>query len=300
MTLIGIATYGNSAEFITDTLSYSANLHSLGHTTKSQVLTHIDTAVLTQGSSAFAHLATAGMAAVAAESPTFDSLVAEASEALRVMWASRADGDWGRYGATVFLIGYSPEVEAFRAFSFAHDRDDFAAERLDAPHIMPAPYSVAPSDMELRRLTNKRPESEGHAKLITALKTVWPAKPGLAAPKNKTQWQELAKQCREQRALDPSRARTLVGGNVHHTRLSRGKVSTHIIHTYDDSGDEFLRMIADSDHPQVQLAPCPCASRKTFRECCLIPFLSEDCRCDSGETFEECCAVEVAVETVAN
>ncbi len=299
MTLIAIATYGNSAEFITDTLSYSANLRSLGHTSKSMVLPHIDAAVLTQGGGDFGLIAKSTVAAVSAEVPTFDDLVDEAPEVLRQIWATRKPDEWGKYGGTVFLVGYSSRTETFRAFSFAHDRDGFAADALEAPHVMPAPYSMAPSEMELRRLTRKTPETESHANLVAALKNVWPTKPAFVAPKNKAQWQGVAVLCREQRALDPSRSRTLVGGSVHHTRLSRGKVSTHVIHTFEDSGEEFLRMVANSDHPQSQLAPCPCESGQTFRECCMVPYLDKPCGCESGQTLGECCAIDVAEGAIA-
>jgi hypothetical protein len=220
MTLIGIATYGKYAEFITDTMSYNPNARTLGRTTKSRTLNHIDAAILTQGNAHFGDLAKATLSVLADNMPDFDGLVETAPTALCALWESQ--DSWGVYGGTVFLVGYSPEAAEFRAFSLAFDRNRFSPEPIMAPHVMPSPFTVAPSPMELDRLTKTTKKAGAGADYMRAFTEVWPSRPILRAPKNKTEWQRVAMDCREQRALDQGRTRTFVGGDVHHTRLSRG------------------------------------------------------------------------------
>jgi hypothetical protein len=294
MTLIGIATYGKYAEFITDELSYTTSLSSLGKTTKSRILSHIDTAVITQGGVQFGRVAEAAMGVLAEECANLDSLVADAPETLRTIWHAEPGHD--THDGTVFLVGYSAEREAFAAFAFCAERNEFEPEELVAPHVMPAPFAVAPSLIELDRLMSQVGPRVSD-KYRNALSETWTTRPAFRAPRNKDEWRTVAKQCREQRALDPGAIRTLVGGNVHHTRISRGKSSTNVIHTYDDSGAEFQKMIAHSAHPQAQLGACPCDSGRTYRECCLVEFLDEACSCGSGDTFGQCCALDVAPPT---
>jgi hypothetical protein len=297
MTLIAIATYGRSAEFITDTLCYMPNAEELGRTTKYTVLAHIDTAILTQGDKRFGACVSAWLSESSAWTPDFDTLVAETPDALRDIWrhhpavaGKSPESYWGIFGGTVFLVGYSLTAGEFKAFSFAFDRNNFEPEPLTEAHVMPAPFTVAPSDMELVRCLE---DPDLAPAVVDAVRNRWANEAPLAPPRTRAQWIQLAKDCREHRALDQSRLRTLVGGDVHHTRLGRGKVSTHVIHTYNDSGAELQKLVAWSHHPQAQLAACWCESGKTWRECHLIEHLDEPCGCGQGESFGNCHAVKV-------
>jgi hypothetical protein len=300
MTLIGFATYGSTAEFITDTLAYLPGAQELGKTTKSTLLNHIDTAIITQGSDRFGHVATAWLSQLSGRIPNFDGLTEAASDTLRDIWNNEpaCEGQdpetyWGASGATIFLIGYSPSAGEFRAFSFAFDRGLFDAEPIDRPHVMPAPFTVAPSAMEVDRLVAAL-EDEVDDAYLHALSHAWPSKPALEAPRTRLQWVQLAKASREQRALDQGRTRTLVGGDVHHTRLGRGKASTHIIHSFNDRGEEFQKLISWTFHPQAQLVACWCSSGKTWRECHMLEAIDGPCGCGSGQTLGDCHAVVVS------
>lgn len=293
MTLIAIATYGKHAEFVVDTMSYSRNATSFGQTTKTRLLHHLDTAILTQGDSRFGDIASAAIKVLSGAVTGFDDLAEHAHTVVRGAWES--DGFAKDYPSSVFLVGYSEGAGEFRAFSFSSDRDDFERQALLTPLVMPSPFDYAPSALELDRTVHSLKQDEGGVsdEYLRRLQVDWASRPGFSAPRNKGEWQGLTQKCRQQRALDPSRIRTPVGGAAHHTRISRGKSSTHVIHQFDDSGAELMKLVAGTVHPLAQQAPCVCGSGQSYRECCLVQHLDSPCNCDSGETLGECCAIDV-------
>lgn len=76
------------------------------------------------------------MGVLAEECTNLDSLVADAPETLRTI--RHAEPGHDTHDGTVFLVGYSPEREAFAAFAFCAERNEFEPEELVAPHVMPA------------------------------------------------------------------------------------------------------------------------------------------------------------------
>lgn len=283
MTLIAFACYPDRIEAITDTASYSRSVSWLGQTTKQVPIAHLDALILTQGDSSFGIQAKVALLESAGDATTFDELAAGTPEMLRELWPDRRNPE---HSGTVFLAGYSPAEEAFVAWQYAAEHD-FFADRVDRPFVMPAPFSMRPSAVELLRAADYLEPEHRH------LLANWDRRPELAAPESTQQWLDLALAVREQRALE-SFMRVIVAGRVFHTVVRRGKVATRQIHQFADRGDEFLQLIAWTQHPQAQLMACHCGSGKTFVECHLAPHLDSPCNCGSGSTFRECCMVQGA------
>lgn len=89
--------------------------------------------------------------------------------------------------------------------------------------------------------------------------------------------------------------RILVGGEVFHTTLRRGRVLSKRIHTYAND-EEFRRMLACTMHPLGQRSPCWCGSGHAWIACHGQANLERDCECGSGRTFRECCVPMVGAE----
>lgn len=88
-----------------------------------------------------------------------------------------------------------------------------------------------------------------------------------------------------------------MAGDVFHTRIQRGELHTRRIHSFDDTGEGFQRMVEGTHHPVAQLMPCWCGSGDIALDCHLLADLDQPCRCGRPEpkTFRECCAVDPAI-----
>lgn len=292
MTMIAFATYGDRAEFMTDTASYTANGSSFGRCTKHLTLPHLDAAVLTQGDALFGEDAKSGALQASAQVATFDELVKTAPAWLADLWQNRRTESAGRMDdhAVVFLIGWSDAEQSFTAHAFASEQD-FTPLRVKNTWAMPCPWSNRPSGLERRRMLAFG-ESVGRGEAYRAVAEKWTQKPPLARPGSVEEWRALAVTIREQRALEDF-GTVYVAGKVIHTRLERGAVTTRVIHEFDDSGEEFARLIAWSHHPQAQMAVCHCGSGLTYRDCHLAEWYADGrtCACGSGNPFDGCCRV---------
>lgn len=283
MTLIAFATYGDRAEFITDTASYTPSGSELGRTTKSLAIHHLDAAVLTQGDNLFGLNAFASALLAANETPTFDALATSARYWLYDLWEQRwADDDPGDAEATVFLVGWSHEREQFTAWILASD-DGFQPHEAPGTFVTPAPWVLRPSDVELGRFLKGRDDREDTRQ--------WAARPPLPAPQSLGEWVHLAQVVREQRALSQV-GKTFVAGEVRHTVLTRGAVGTQQIYAYDDTGTEFNEMVRGTLHPVGQVSECHCGSGRRFIDCHLQPHLDQPCPCGRGGTLRACCTVD--------
>lgn len=285
MTLIAFATYGDHAEFIHDSASYTLSGSEFGRCAKSMTLNHLDAAILTQGHARFGDDAKAGALQASGQVATFDELAATAPQWLRSMWSQQPHEPCD---STVFLIGYSTEAQAFAAYAYASEQE-FKRIEVTRPWVMPTPWNLRPSDVELGRFTARRAGREDMAR-------TWASKPTLPAPRNAAEWVSLAQTVREHRALEQT-DKTFVAGDVQHTRLDRGAVTSRIVYSFDDSGEEFNRMVAGTHHPIGQVSPCHCGSGQRFIDCHLAPHLDEPCGCGSGDIFRECCMAERSATT---
>jgi hypothetical protein len=290
MTLIAFATYGDHAEFITDTASYTRYVTSMGKTTKHLTLNHIDTAVLTQGNSGFGADVQAGSLQAGGQVANFDEFVETAPRWIREQWEIDSAGH-ALSESAVFLIGWSDQHSKFTVYALASE-DNFQPRRISAPWVIPSPWQYRPSRIELGRARDYMGDDDPNREDFLGL---WEAKPVLQAPRSIDEWLDLGKTVREQRALTHF-MRVIVAGSLIHTRLDRGSVTTKTIHEFNDAGEEFLQLIAYTQHPQATGMACWCDSGKKFVDCHLAPHMDESCGCGSKKTFRECCSVDASVD----
>ena len=290
MTLISFATYGDHAEFITDTTWYTRYVEKLGLTTKHMHLTHLDAVILTQGDGDFGDYAQVSARKLGDESPNFDDLLRRLPDTLRAVY-----GDVGvtpdRAHCTAFAIGYSEEAGEFVAFVYAAEQD-FKPLRV-TQWLMPTPWTLRPSGLELRRLRPLRVGDDverSRADLWPMVEQKWPTMPKMTPPRDVDGWIELAKLAHTQRTLDDY-AQVMVLGSVVHGRLERGSATTSVVHTFQHTEEEFRKILSSTRHPIGQMRACWCGSGQTWRDCHLRDYWADPCGCMSGKTFQDCCLV---------
>lgn len=287
MTLISFATYGDHAEFITDTTSYTRYVEQLGITTKHATLNHLDAAVLTQGCSTFGDYATVGALKLAGDCAGFDEMVGRYQATLVATLADLPEV--GDRDCTAFLLGYSENAAQFVAYVYAAEQG-FKPLRV-TQWLMPTPWSLRPSGIELRRVR----EVIGHTPLWPQVEPRWTTQPKMVAPRSVEEWVDLALIAHEQRTADHY-FQILVLGSVLHTRLERGASLTRRVHNFEHTTEEFRAILAGTRHPIGQMQDCHCGSGETYRDCHLRPYWTDACGCASGRTFYECCMVPEAAD----
>ena len=288
MTLIAFATYGSDrAEFITDSTSYTLRVSNLGRCSKHLTIHHLDAAVLTQGSGDFGTAAKTGLLTASGKVSNFDELADVAPEVLRVVWDGGVElGDvHPDADGIVFLLGWSDRDGKWRAYGFPSE-DGFEPVKIPGLFVTPSPWEIRPSKMEHARVSQWWPD---HPDNDIAMK-LWSTKPARPAPRTRQEWVDLAIEAREQRSLSGTYGRVIVAGDVFHTVLKRGTIETRKVHTFNDTGDEFLRMVEWTEHPQALAMRCHCESGRPWGDC---HALEEPCGCRSGKPFGECCMLQV-------
>jgi hypothetical protein len=236
--------------------------------------------VLNNGPIDFGHMF---RAVILEHSPTvasFDELVDGAPALLvdlRKFWRENSPmGDRTSvfYQSVVALIGWSDRAQEFVGYvlASAHDFEPAIPERVWA---WPMPMTSRPSELELSAL----PDGPKFA----AEREQWRARPPKPVPARTEDWRSLAVEVRAQRTS--GWAGTAVGGEVIHTRLERGSAISRRIYTYDDTGEEFGRMVEGTAHPVALARPCYCGSGVPFGECHISDLLAKPCDCESGKTF---------------
>lgn len=303
MTLIAFTTGPNQAEIITDTWTYEGTGRTLGHGSKVHPIPHLDMVVMSQGDARFGHLAKFAMTVLL--SATFDELVTHARPTLLSAWdacfeevkADNADHAtaFALPPSAVFLVGYSHERARFRAVGYS-THNAFIPFDIEGLHVMPAPFTVRPSDVELARFraeVNKAPRSNDAANLahLESLPRTLPA------PETAEEWVALAMQARQDRSVSVAvntRLKVFVGGDLHLTRLERGLVSTTRLLSFNDRGEELAAIMAGTLHPFGQAGPCTCGSGARYVDCCLAEIAGEPCLCGSTRPLAECCMLSPA------
>lgn len=282
MTLIGFATYGDHAECITDTAFYTRNVEKLGLTTKHMTLNHLDAVLLNQGDSDFGDYAQVSTRKLADMCSTFDDLAARMQANLSAVHADLELPEDRE--ATLFLVGYSEAAGEFVGYVYAPEQQ-FKPLKV-RQWLMPTPWTLRPSGLELRRV---RSDLGGRASWAE-VEPRWTTQPTMTAPASVEEWVDLAVTAHRQRTLDHY-SRVMVLGDLVHTRLERGTVTTKRVHTFTHTDEEFRSIVAETRHPLGQMQACWCESGQTFRDCHLRPFWNDPCGCFSGRTFYECCMV---------
>jgi hypothetical protein len=278
MTLIAIHADKDSATTLTDTLSYTPGARDLGHCSKVRTLPHLDAAVLHQGNSLMGTWWDTQAAVLANFAPDFDALVHATPGAMRDLWKA-LPSKHTHEESTAFVVGYSAERESFAAYLFTHE-DDFEPFFIGGTFMHPMPVIFRPSHVEARRLAPYL-EPERMAE--------WNARRPCVVPQSREEWIELGQIARTRATA--TEAKVLIGGFLHLTTLEQGSVCTETVHTYDDQGEEFAKMMAGTLHPVGQLGACFCGSGKVGIDCCYLG-PEEPCMCESGKAFGDCCRVD--------
>lgn len=291
MTLVAFVNHGTHVDIATDTGGWdSMQRDGLSYVTKFQHLAHLDAVMLRQGDGNVARTATYVLDLLGNRG-TFDDLIDVAPEALTQslrrddQGASREVWEAG----TVVLVGWSERADAFVGYELATDRG-MKAHKVDRM-FLPMPWTHRPGALELRRLKAVASHTDWGPAMVEA----WPLRPPFTTPATDGEWLALADLAREQRALNGPAGRVHVSGSLWLSTLKRGEFSSRRVHTWDDSGDNFRRMVAGSHHPISQAAPCCyCDSGLRGRDCCLARANAEhgSCLCGSGKPFEVCCRID--------
>ncbi|MDT0201353.1 hypothetical protein [Nocardioides sp. AE5] len=300
MTLIAVACYGDHAEIVTDSIQYSRNASVLGHSTKTLAIHHLDSAVVTQGSVEFGIHAKTYLAVAGADCASLDELTDAAPEILRTLWDALQPTE---PMATVLIVGWSPRAQAFRTTCFAAE-DNFAPRPAGDMFLIPTPWIYRPSDLEWDRVRTSWAEEDDFEKRVghdpSMLLAKWRSMPALTPPQGAEGWIDLAEVVRLHRALD-GLEKVLVAGNLFHTRLGRGCVTTRVVHQFKDQGEEFLKLVQGTSHPIAQALACGCGSGRPYGDCCLMKYHADKpCSCLSGKRFEDCCKVTFAASAEAD
>lgn len=261
MTLIAFHVQPHRADIITDTLSYSSNASEISTgALKAHPLPQIDAVTLSQGAM---ELGAVWRYFVNMQlPPNFDSLEQLAVENLPALGAEiglpghMVDPGPAVDDAVVFQIGYSADSGRFKASAYSRRQNWQQHDVTDLLVCMPLLIS----------------DHDGHP------------------PRSVDQWIALAQRVRNERALAPIGLKVIVGGEVFHTVLERGAVTQRKVHTFDDTGEEFRRIVAGTDHPDAQLDDCTCGSGRLAVLCHTWP-PGKACNCRSGQQFEDCCKV---------
>lgn len=283
MTLVAFANHGTHVDIATDTGGWDLmQRDGMSHVTKYSHLAHLDAVMLKQGDGQVGKVARYVLDLIT-ERDTFDDLIEAAPGAFQRAGA----GDDGAVG-TVFLLGWSDHAEAFATYVLASEQN-FRAHKVDR-WIMPAPWSMRPSGLELRRLK----AVAAHTDWGPEAAEVWPTRPPMRAPANDEEWIELANLARDERTMLGPRARVHVTGELWLSRLERGAFASRRVHQWNDTGENLRRMVTGSHHPFAQAEPCVCGSGRRWRDCCLAAWNASNgsCLCGSGQPFEDCCRVD--------
>lgn len=293
MTLIGIATYGDHAEFITDTVSYTLHAERLGVTTKHLPLHHLDAAVLSSGDTSFGVYAKLSALELSTWCQTFDDLAERYQATVRQVCAETPGKP---EHCTAFLVGYSHKAREYVIHVYAQEQD-FKPLTVKT-WLSPTPWNLRPSGIELRRGRDAA-RAEGEPRWGDWVKTVeplWPRRPKMKPPASVEEWVSLAETVQEHRTVDAYWV-VMVMGSLVHTRLERGATTSRTVHEFAQTGEGFARLLEGTRHPIGQMQDCHCGSGKTYRDCHLRPHWTDPCGCASGRTFYECCMVPAAVNT---
>ena len=240
---------------MTDTSCYSPALRTLSRVSKVHAIQHLDMVSTTQGDLGFGLRWQIGAQALAEECYDFDDFRDRAHEVMREAW-ERAETNTD---SAVFIVGYSAERGRCVAYGYPSE-DDFTPFEIKGLFVHPSPLSMRPSDWELARMGEYV-----HAADVETLRS----RPKAPKPASVADWVALATDARTMRAMAPveSGLKTGVIGQVHHTTITRGAIHTATVHEFDDSGEEFQRIVAGTYHPQSAARTVPLRVR------CAVPRL---------------------------
>lgn len=290
MTLTAIDAQVDHAVLITDGLVCSFNNRRVSFDgRKGLVLPSINAAVASQGTVDAGQAWEQAAPIVAAETGDFDRFVDYVSE-----WMDGTEPK-GPHTSVLYAVGWSPSRGRFTAYAWAYAGSDVCRrwDLTDELHIFPTPLDLPPSPLELARAAdiNREYEQAGWSMRVT-----YPPAEPIRGPLSARAWAEVVRRVRRTRSLVDKRTglHVAIGGTVTLTRLHRDQpAESTVIHQFDDTGAELVRMMQFTQHPTSQLGPCPCGSGELYTDC-HQPGPDTDCTCESGRRFGDCCRIDAA------
>jgi hypothetical protein len=277
MTLIACLAGKDQAEILTDTLAYTALGEELAYTSKTVLVPHLDAALAVAGGEdmkGWVHMMLSMMNRVGGN---FDGLITVLPKHLRDLWATTLDGrrklvasqgtETEVSSSVIVVVGRSTAQDRFQAWTFCSDFD-FAPDEQIGLFVTPAPWSCPPAAhevAELRQVLVEHPDANAEARFAS-----WLAQPTPKPPGGMKGWVELGKQVRADRALLDIRTgfKRMIGGELHYTRLEPGRASIRRPYRFNDEGEELVRLVAGTYHPESLLSACLCGSGNRYMDCC--------------------------------
>jgi hypothetical protein len=299
VTLIAINCQPKHAQILTDSAGYSPNLRHIGSVTKITHLHHLDAALMVGGHFNFgawarSHIETDMRFSV----ETYDDLIEAIPQAVPTLYddyleSINANAD-DREVAVLLLVGFSTAANEFQAWEFGSD-ENFAPTPIAGTYLHPTPWHLRPSDREYRLLLEAYERLGADPGITADIRDLWLTKPAPNPNISPADLIELAKTTRENRSM---------GGGIHihgdlvHTSLRRGKVTTRTVWTFPADGPDFARFVSGTDHPVAQLADCYCGSGRNVLLCCRAGDHAKPCDCHSGKRFQDCCLTTTAASMI--
>lgn len=281
MTLIGFATYGDSAELVVDSTTYSRSKRDVRVCTKFTPLTHVDAVVAISGDNNFSINATAVLLDLRVAS--FDELIESAGGAMRWAW-DHTDPRDDEGTSVVFLIGFSGAAGEFVAYAVSSD-EDFQVRRIEEECLVtPAAISFRPSEHELAHMRRRHPD---YAEMIND----WEQEEPLEKPRDPEEWLDVVKEVRYGRSLVIEAMPIMVAGTAYWVRITRDTLATMTLYEFNDTGVELELLVYGTLHPRAQVSICAWCDKGELAalDCCLLKKADEPCKCGSDSTFRECC-----------
>lgn len=302
MTLIALHAAKDHADLITDTWSYDNAGGSIAHNSKTHLIPHLDMAIASHGDVMFGVMWDSNASLLSREVADFDEFADNAQVAIAATWAQReADvaaencakgSDFKPSPPGVFLVGYSPARESFRAVGFAAE-DGFEPWEIEGLFVTPSPLAVRPSEDELTRFRARmRPDVPEDEQNLADMLGCPPPK----VPANDEEWVGLALAAHRRATLPTnSLLKVLIGGDLFHTHLELGISVQARVHSFDDSDEALAAVFAGTLHPIGLAGPCECGSGLTFLACCVAKVAGDPCWCGSGQPLGTCCGTLGAI-----
>jgi hypothetical protein len=300
MSFLAIAVDGQGVTMVADSLAYTRSARHVTTADKVHELPAVNALTASIGMGPFQRRWFARADELADQANDFDGFVRVAGDAIRQAWAPDADaytmaGLDGR-AVSVFLAGYSNKARKWKSYAY-HSANGLAREDVDGMFLHPTPMAWRPSEFENTQLRAAVLDAfeEETAESVNDWMAPWEAQPPPPVPNDVARWVELAKTVRRSRIDEVSFAAfgisCLVGGAVNYLRLTETGTDRQTIHTFDDTGPEFVEMVKRSLHPLSQMSPCFCGSGTIYLDCCLAGLAAEACWCGTGKPMGDCCSL---------
>lgn len=290
MTLIAYALRPESVDIVTDSLSYNDGAVTLGYTEPKSLghaLTDAPVAIACAGAVVMsdAYEAAVTGAASRGELVDVDELALWTPEVARHCWQLSVERRTAfgcrepDTGSTIFAAGWSQRRGRMAVYQFRSGKADWAGteilEDLEMQHDMWTKADEIGLDLGKHGIT--RPSAVDRHWFYTPFPEARYSVPDQdAMPDTDTDWAALAARVRVEQIARPVEHRTLVGGAVHRTTITRDAVTQNVIYAYDDTGDEWAALLAGSLNPAGapykwtgvgRNEPCPCGTGVKYKHC---------------------------------